>query len=302
MVDSLVTRVINVDFIYLDLLFLALWIGFLIRKKYWKPIIWGVLGWLVYLLTDFYIWYIVMGSRTYDGPIDPTLFFLWFCFSPGFAQFSYVALMLEKRKWRDIWLWTLMFYIGWTFVSVGSQLIPIDDRIITVTRDMNADGQRLSFGLMALGNVIIAFILYFFKKIRLEDIVYLFIVGTLVEFCLEFTLTVSGIRIEYGEWSFELMAINTLIEFNMGIILMYIIWSIAFNFRKRPIFRKMLSWRDFKHIKTDFNLVNDMLIEKSTIEDLKKHHKQRYSKETLEFDLEYLRTKEQTPKTDYPSK
>ncbi|MCE7748555.1 MAG: hypothetical protein GPJ51_09150 [Candidatus Heimdallarchaeota archaeon] len=63
-----------------------------------KPIVWGILGWLVYLLTDFYIWYIVMGSRTYDGPINSTLFFLWFCLSPGFAQFSYVALMLEKEN------------------------------------------------------------------------------------------------------------------------------------------------------------------------------------------------------------
>ena len=291
MVDSLVTRVINVDFIYLDLLFLALWIGFLIRKKYWKPIIWGILGWLVYLFTDFYIWYIVMGSRTYEGPIDSTLFFLWFCLSPGFAQFSYVALMLEKRKWRDIWLWTLMFYLGWTFVSVGSQLIPIDDRIITVTRDMNENRQRLSFGLMTLANVIIAFILYFLKKIRLEDILYLFIVGTLVEFCLEFTLTVSGIRIEYGEWSFELMAINTLIEFNMGIVLMYIIWSFVFNIRNKPIFKEMLSWRDFKHIKTDFNLVNSMLLKKTNIDDVTKIHNSRYSKKALKLDLEYLQNK-----------
>ncbi|MBY8999607.1 MAG: hypothetical protein KGD64_01710 [Candidatus Heimdallarchaeota archaeon] len=301
MVDSLVTRVINVDFIYFDLLFLSLWIGFLIRKKYWKPIIWGVLGWFVYLFTDFYIWYIVMGSRTYDGPIDSTLFFLWFCFSPGFAQFSYVALMFEKRKWRDIWLWTLMFYLGWTFVSVVSQLIPINDTLITVTRDMNANKQRLSFGLMTLANVIIAFVLYFLKKIRLEDIVYLFIVGTLVEFCLEFTLTVSGIRILYGGWSFELMVINTLIEFNMGIILMYIIWSFTFNFKKKPIFKKIISWRDFRHIKTDFNLVNSMLIAKTNSDDLKDFYKNRYSKEALEFDLEYLKAKAQTPKTEHPS-
>jgi hypothetical protein len=290
-IDSIVTRTIGYDFIYFDLIFLALWITFLVRKRYWKPIIWGVIGWLVYLLTDYYIWYIVMGSRTYTGDIHPTLFFLWFCFSPGFAQFSYVALMLEKRKWRDIWLWTLMFYLGWTFVSVGSQFIPLDDRVIEVARNMNEGRQRLTFGLMTLGNLVIAFLLYFFKKIRLQDILYLFIVGTLVELCLEFTLTVSGIRIEQGTWSFELFAINTLIEFNMGIVLMYILLTVIFNIKKKPIFRKMLGFEDFKHIKTDFNLAQDIIYKDVSVDTFLENNRTRYSIEKLKEDVEYLRSK-----------
>jgi len=292
LLDSIVTRTFGMDFIYFDLMFLTLWIGFLVYKRYWKPIIWGILGWLVYLLTDFYIWYIVMGSRTYDGPIDSTLFFLWFCFSPGFAQFSYVALMLEKRKWRDIWLWTLMFYAGWTFVSVGSQLIPWDDRVIEVARNMNEARQRLTFGLMTLGNVIIAFILYAFKKIRLQDILYFFIVGILVEFCLEFTLTVSGIRLEQETWSFQLMAINTLIEFNMGIVLMYLVYIIAFHTWNKPIFKEMIGWRDFKHIKTDYNLVREIIDKDKNLDELYEAGKIRFPREKLEADLKYLRNRD----------
>ncbi len=293
-IDSIVTRTFGMDFIYLDLIFLSFWIGFLIYKRYWKSIIWGLVGWLVYLLTDFYIWYIVMESRTYSGPINPTLFFLWFCFSPGFAQFSYVALMLEKRKWRDIWLWTLMFYIGWTFVSVGSQLIPWDDRIIEVARNMNEARQRLTFGLMTLGNLIIAFILYAFKKIRLQDILYLFIVGTLVEFCLEFTLTVSGIRLEQETWSFQLMIINTLIEFNMGIVLMYLVLSVVFNMWNKPIFKEMLGWKDFKHIKTDYNLVREIVTKNLNLDELYETRKIRYSRAKLEADVEYLKNRDAT--------
>ena len=97
MADPIVTsRTIGVDFIYFDLLFLAIFIIFLVRKKYWLPIIWGIIGWAMYLLIDYYIWYIVMGSRTYTGPINPHLFFMWFTFSPGFAQFAYCFVMLEK--------------------------------------------------------------------------------------------------------------------------------------------------------------------------------------------------------------
>ncbi len=233
-----------------------------------------------------------MGSRTYDGPINSTLFFLWFCLSPGFAQFSYVALMLEKRKWRDIWLWTLMFYVGWTFVSVGSQLIPWDDRVIEVARNMNEARQRLTFGLMTLGNLIIAFILYYFKKIRLQDILYLFIVGTLVEFCLEFTLTVSGIRLEQESWSFQLMAINTLIEFNMGIVLMYIILAFVFNIRNKPIFKETLGWRDFRKIRTDFNLASEIIRNNKDLDKLYEAGKIRYLRESIEADINYLKNRD----------
>lgn len=288
---SIVTRTFGMDFIYLDLIFLALWIGFLTYKRYWKPIVWGIIGWLVYLLTDFYIWYTVMHSRTYTGPVNPNLFFLWFCFSPGFVQFSYVALMLEKRNWRDIWLSTLIFYVGWTFVSVGSQLIPWDDRIIEVARNMNEARQRLTFGLMTIGNLIIAFILYYFKKIRLQDILYLFVVGTLVEFCLEFTLAISGIRLGQETWSFLLMVVNTLIEFNMGIVLMYIVLSLIFNIRNRPIFKEMLGWKDFKYIKTDYNLVREIVKKNKNLNELYAAGKIRYSRVKLEADIEYLKAK-----------
>ncbi|MCF2139968.1 MAG: hypothetical protein K9W44_07935 [Candidatus Lokiarchaeota archaeon] len=64
MVDSLVTRTLNVDFLYFDLLFLILWIGYMIHKKYWIPIIWGILGWLIYHYVDYYLWYIVIMNKS----------------------------------------------------------------------------------------------------------------------------------------------------------------------------------------------------------------------------------------------
>ena len=288
MVDSIVTRTLGVDFIYFDLLFLSFWIYFLIKKKYWIPIIWGLLGWLAYLIADYYIWYIVMKSRTYEGPINDTFFFLWFCFSAGFVQFSYVALMFEKRNFRELWLWTLIFYFGWTFVGVGSQLIPLDDRIIRVSRNMNADKQRLTFTLMTIGNVILAGILYLLKKLRLEDVIYLFVIGTLVEFCLEFSLSVSGIRMEQGTWSPELMIVNTLIEFNMGIIIMYLLWVIA----KMTIEKKYvqpISWKDFRYIKTDFNLISTIAANSST--NFKPNRLNIYDPVKVESDLKYYKSK-----------
>ncbi|MDX1798763.1 MAG: hypothetical protein R3255_08945, partial [Candidatus Lokiarchaeia archaeon] len=123
MASAIVTRTIGLDFIYFDLIFLSIWIFFLIRKKYWLSITWGVCGWLIYIFTDYILWYLITHTRTYTGPIDPFIFFLWFCFSPGFVQFSYVFVMFEKRNRNELIFFTLLFYLGWILVSTGSQLI-----------------------------------------------------------------------------------------------------------------------------------------------------------------------------------
>jgi hypothetical protein len=288
MVDSIVTRTLGVDFIYFDLIFLSIWIYYLIKKKYWIPIFWGILGWIAYLIADYYIWYLVMESRTYEGPINNHIFFLWFCFSAGFAQFSYVAIMFEKRNWKELWLWTLIFYLGWVLVGVGSQLIPLDDRIIRVSRNMDVNRQRLTFTLMTLGNIVIAAILYLFKKLRFEDIVYLFIVGTLVEFCLELSMSISGIRLEQGTWSLELMVVNTLIEFNMGIILMYLLWAIA-KIKRDKKYLPPLSWNDFKYFKSDFNLITVLARDSNNIR--AKNRSKFYDYDDIQADLLYFKSK-----------
>lgn len=252
MANALVARTFGMDFIYFDLIFILIWIFFLIKKKYWIPIIWGLLGWFSYIIADYVIWYILTHTRYYSGPLDPLLFFMWFCFSPGFVQFSYVIVMFEKRNRNELIFWTLVYYLGWTIVACGSQLIPLDDRIIMVARDMNVQNQRIIEFSLVIVNVIVAIFLYLKKILRLEDIAYLFIVGTLVEFALEFTLSISNIRQEQGSWSLMLLIINTLIEFNLGIVLIYLLWLI-FKVKRYKHYYLQMSFKDLNHIKTDFD-------------------------------------------------
>lgn len=266
---TIVARTLHVDFIFLDLIFIAFWVGFLIRKKYWTPIKWGLFGWIVYIFVDYVLWYLITQTRHYTGPIDPLLFFIWFCFSPGFVQFSYVIVMFEKRNRNELIFWTLLFYVGWTFVAVGSQLLPINDSLIEVYRDMNVENQRIVEFIMVLINIIIAIILFYKKKLRLEDILFIFMVGTLVEFALEFTLTVSGIRLEQGSWNLFTMLINTILEFNLGIVMMYLLW-VPFKIKRHRSYYFQLSYRDSKYIKTDFDTVasvsrNEIVNEKQMI-------------------------------------
>ncbi|MFW9822436.1 MAG: hypothetical protein ACFFE4_05850 [Candidatus Thorarchaeota archaeon] len=286
MTNVIVTRSFGLDYIYFDIIFLIIWIFFLAKKKYWVPIAWGLLGWAVYIFTDYFLWYIVTQTRQYIGPIDPFIFFLWFCFSPGFVQFSYVALMFEKRNRHDLIFFTLIFYFGWIIVSLGSQLLPIEDIVIRVSRDMNIDNQRFNMTLMVFVNIIIAIVLYAKKKLRLEDVVYLFLVGTLVEFALELTLAVSGIRQEQGTWNLGIMILNTLIEFNLGIVLMYLLWALI-KIRKYQKYYPQLSYKDFKYIKTNFDVVAFICTTRSVNQKVMKDYARLYTFENFLSDVNY---------------
>lgn len=286
MTDVVVARSFGLDYIYLDIIFLIIWIFYLVRKKYWIPIAWGVLGWFVYIFTDYILWYMVTHTRQYIGPLDPFIFFIWFCFSPGFVQFSYVILMFEKRNRKDLIFFTLLFYFGWIIVSSGSRLLPIDDTVIRVYRDMNIDNQRFNMTIMVFINIFIAVFLYIKKKVRLEDVLYLFLVGTLVEFALELTLAVSGIRQEQGTWNLGLMILNTLIEFNLGIVLMYLLW-VPIKIKKYQKYYLQLSFKDLKFIKTNFDAVAFICNSRSIHETQMKKYSNLYALEDFLSDITY---------------
>ena len=233
--SNIVTRTFGVDYIFFDLLFLMIWIFLLIRKKYYTPIWWGLAGWLIYLLVDYLLWYRVMGSRHYTGPVNSGLFFCWFCFSPGFVQFSYVIVMFERRSIREIMFWTILFYSGWTLVGLLSQWIHLDDNIIRVSRDMGRGNQRLIMGGLATANLLAGFVLVLFRKLRWKELAYLFLVGTLVEFALEFSLLASGIRLEQHHWDPGMMVVNALIEFNCGIVTMWLLWRFLPSLKNKDL-------------------------------------------------------------------
>jgi hypothetical protein len=61
------------------------------------------------------------------------------------------------------------------------------------------------------------------KSLTIPRIIYLFCVGILVHFGMEITLLASGIR-PAGDYVHVLL-FNSLLEFNMGIPILYILWT-----------------------------------------------------------------------------
>jgi len=70
-------------------------------------------------------------------PFNHDLFLVYFSFTYGMIEFSYVTVMFQTKSMKAKGLWTLFLYGGWLATALISQHIGIDDRTIQTARDMS---------------------------------------------------------------------------------------------------------------------------------------------------------------------
>jgi len=172
----------------------------------------GGLG--INFLIDYGIWFHI-GVREISLPIHffggTFLFFFWFSLSYG-VEYAYTFLMFEERNKIK---WTLFILMGWLVVALLSQLIPLNNSHIVTIRHMS-DLRFIRIGIVIIGYVLLIFLKYDWRKI-----LFLFFIGFLIHFMMEFSLLINGIR----PGSLLILLENSLIEFNMGMPFFYLIWD-----------------------------------------------------------------------------
>ncbi|MBN2229024.1 MAG: hypothetical protein JW779_05475 [Candidatus Thorarchaeota archaeon] len=223
----LVERFFHIDFILLDLLFCLIWIAVLLRQGYRLEFSLGLMGILVNFIVDFVIWFNVQGIRTLEGPIDPLLFFIYFSITYGMVEYSYVGVMFRVRTNRQRIMWTILLYGGWLISGLLSQVIPLNDTMVHVTREMSI------YRMPQIAIVIVGFIgLLLLAKSWLpmndttyQRILYLFLVGILVHFGMESTLWLAGIRPSPVSGVLFEFLFNSFLEFNTGVPILYVLWT-----------------------------------------------------------------------------
>ena len=211
-----VIRNFGLDYIFFDLIFVVLFLFLLIRFKKKIPLIVFFIGGLgINFLVDWGIW-LHAGIREISLPANFIggifLFFIWFSLSYG-VEYAYIFLMFDKKTNKISW--TALVFLGWLSVAFLSQLIGLNNSSIEVVRHMG-DLRLLRIALVFLGYSLLAILKYDWKKIS-----FLFFVGFLIHFMMEFSLLVSGIR----PGSFLILLENSLIEFNMGVPFFYILYD-----------------------------------------------------------------------------
>jgi hypothetical protein len=224
-VNSYVARTFDIDFMYLDIAFCAVWMLVLFRRKHTIALCFGFLGAFITFFTDDVLWFHIQHTRTLEVPFNRDLFFVYFSFTYGMIEFSYVTAMFQARSMKTRALWTLFLYGGWMATALISQHVGIDDRTIQTGRDMS-NARVIQVALVAGGYLLLLLLKYTWrpmKSLTFPRMLYLFLIGILVHFAMEVTLLASGIR--PAENYVDVLLFNSLLEFNMGVPILYIFWT-----------------------------------------------------------------------------
>ncbi len=209
-----VVRTFGADYILFDLIFLAIFLFLLIKYRKKIPLLVFFVGGLgINFVIDWGFW-LHSGTREVilPGFLNTVVFFLWFSLSYG-VEYAYVFLMFEEKS--DKVFWTFLVFMAWIIIGLFSQVFSINDSTIVTIRHMS-DFRLLRVGLVLLGYGLLFVFRYDWKKI-----VYLFLVGFLVHFMMEFSLLMVGIRPD----SILILIENSLIEFNMGVPFFYLLYD-----------------------------------------------------------------------------
>lgn len=216
-----VIRNFGLDYILFDLIFVIIFLSLLIRfKKKISLAAFFIGGFFINFIVDWGIW-LHTGIREISLPQNflglsefwsTLIFFLWFSLSYG-VEYAYIFIMFDKKSNKIGW--TALVFIGWILVGLLSQILPINNSSIMTLRHMGS-GRFIEIGILIIGYAILFLLKYDWKKI-----VYLFFVGFMIHFMMEFSLLITGIR----PGSLIILIENSLIEFNMGIPFFYILYD-----------------------------------------------------------------------------
>jgi hypothetical protein len=214
------SRVFNLLYIYIDIVWLVFFLIILIWKKRYIAIIVGIIGALIYFLVDYGIFYLLLGTRIVTG-VNTAALLLWLSTSYGLTNFAWIWLWLDRDGYALEW--SLLIISGWFTTALLSQNFGSNFKLITIQR-----GTSSYHGVMALFLFIGYSILIIYnlknknnknKSSGKINILWILAIGILVQFSWEAVLLITGIRAT----SIMPLIVNSLLETNMGLPFIFLI-------------------------------------------------------------------------------
>lgn len=247
MISSIITevpRIFDYDYIYFDAIFLAIWIGLLIARKKYTPLLAGVVIAIPVYLIDAVIWWnsptlqsttgyvreYIIGGIQMPHPLDQ-YFWLKFgadfmmCISYSIYAFSWVWIMFQSWKTKnrkDMIFFSVWWFASWILTPVLSKAISWNETTVQCIRYM--DSQLIAQIVTVACGFILMSVFYFTDRFNSKDrgvILYVFMVGCLQAFIMEFPLFITGIR----PTEISLLIYEIFILTNQGAPYLYLIWD-----------------------------------------------------------------------------
>jgi hypothetical protein len=212
--DIVAARSFNTLYIYLDIVFLALFTALLLWRRRYQALLAGVAGCAIYFAADYGIFYSLMHTRHVVGA-DPLWFLLWLSISYGLTNFAWIWLLFDRDgHGRE---WSVFIVTGWVAVALLSQSYGGDFAGISIYRG------TAYHGAMAL----VMFAGYAWLAVRnlraaagqKVNLLWLLAIGIGVQLSWEVVLLLTGIRPD----SLQPLIVDSLVETNLGIPILYLV-------------------------------------------------------------------------------
>ena len=222
MPEIIAERAFSPLYIALDSIFLVLLCALLLFKKKYLTLLFGLCGGILYFLVDYGIFHLWLHTRTISGG---SLFWvlLWMSMSYGITNFVLIWVWLNKDKHAREWTFLVLL---WWFVCPLFASAFGSGETIHIQRTTGAYHAYMAMILFAsyLGMIIYNL---FNEKEKRFPLLWLLAIGVGVQFGWEFSLLLGGIRsagITDFTQKLHVLTVNSLLETNLGIPLIYLIY------------------------------------------------------------------------------
>lgn len=232
-------RAFNLSYIILDTVFIVAFLLLLFFKKRYATLIFALLGGLLYFIVDYGIFHLATHSRTITGG---SMFWvlLWMSMSYGITNFAWIWLCLKKDKHTVEWLTAILLW--WFVCPLLAETFGANSMRITIKRTTGAYHGYMAIILAVSYFAVLVYNLFCGDKTKRFRILWLMAIGITVQLGWEASLLIGGIRsteiVSIGD-KLRVLAINSLLETNLGlpaIYLIYLTYSSRFTetLKRRP--------------------------------------------------------------------
>jgi hypothetical protein len=235
-------RFFQYDYIYIDALFLIIWIFFLIKNKKEKALIFSIIIAPIIYSIDAMIWWNTSAGPGFSvgtfireywiGGVQmphPLGEFFWIKFGADFMMtisyaifaFSWIWIMFEsiRKKVIDnssIIKYTSVYFIMWILVPLLSYLVPINDIPVVSVRHMSS--QITSMVMSVVVGYLLLIMVY---RKELFTVFRVFLVGVSASLIMEIPLHIFGIR----PTGILFVLFEALLLLNIGTPYLFLLWD-----------------------------------------------------------------------------
>jgi len=235
-------RIFQYDYIYIDAVFLIIWLIFLLKNKKHSAILFGaIIAPIIYSIDAIFWWNKQAGAnfppttsiREYIiGGIQmphPLGEFWWLKFGADFMMtisyslfaFPWIFIMFEsisKKKihWKQIIKFSAVYFLFWILIPLLSGLLNIDNKLVEAVRHM--DTQFITIIASVIIGYLLLLVVYRKEPIKVLKVFAVGVAGSLI---MELPLFIFKIR----PTNIEFIAFEALFLLNQGVPYLFLVWD-----------------------------------------------------------------------------